>query len=500
MEPNENDFSTINERTPLLESSSHTMAEKVGVSQQTLVSDTNLDGQARKLPQYAAGLASTLGAMAAGMVLGWTSPAGLTVEGTNITKLAHEYEISISSEEFSWIGSLTTLGAAAICVPIGILSDIIGRKISMLMLVVPFTIGWGLIIGANSVALFYAGRFILGVSGGAFCVAAPIYAGEIGQSEIRGQLGSYFQLMMTVGILLTYALGMAVDILWLSVISAIVPIIFFAAFIFMPESPTYHLMKGNMDAARASMAKLRGPDYNVEPELLTQQETLDEMNRNRVSFLTAIRSKAAKKGLIIAFGLMFFQQLSGVNAIIFYAGKIFAAAGSSMSSEVSTVIVGVMQCVAVFVSTLIVDKLGRRILLLISEVAMCLTTLIVGVFFILQEQKQDVSAIGWLPLTGVCLFIVLFSLGFGPIPWMMIGEVFSLQTKGTAGSAACLFNWLMAFIVTKFFSNLTESFGNGATFIIFSVICGIGVVFVYFLVPETKGKTLQEIQSELEGN
>ncbi|XP_051172813.1 facilitated trehalose transporter Tret1-like isoform X2 [Leptopilina boulardi] len=499
MDSNDDDINTINERTPLLDSSNRSMAEKVGISQQTLVSDTNLDGRARKLPQYAAGLASTLGALAAGMVLAWTSPAGLEVEGTNITKLAHEYEIPISDDEFSWIGSLTTLGAAAICVPIGILCDLIGRKFSMLMLVVPFTIGWGLIIGANSVSLFYAGRFILGVSGGAFCVAAPMYAAEIGESEIRGQLGSYFQLMMTAGILLTYAFGMAVNILWLSVISAIVPIIFFVAFMFMPESPTYYLMKGNVDAARTSMVKLRGSNYNVEPELLIQQEILDEMNRNRVSFFTAIQSKAAVKALIIAFGLMFFQQLSGVNAIIFYAAKIFTAAGSSLSSEVCTIIVGVMQCAAVFVSTMIVDKLGRRILLLASEVAMCLTTLLVGVFFYMQEQKMDVSAIGWLPLTSVCLFIVLFSLGFGPIPWMMIGEIFSLQTKGTAGSAACLFNWLMAFVVTKFFNNLTAELGNSVTFFIFSVVCAVGFFFVFFLVPETKGKTLQEIQAELEG-
>lgn len=476
------------------------MAEKIGVSQQTLVSNTNFDGGARKLPQYLAGLASTLGAMAAGMVLSWTSPGGLTVEGTNITRLANDYEIPITNDQFSWIGSLTTLGAAAICVPIGILCDLIGRKTSMLMLVVPFTIGWGLIIGANSVTLFYLGRFITGLSGGAFCVAAPMYTAEIGESEIRGQLGSYFQLMMTVGILLTYALGMAVNMLWLSVISAIVPIIFFVAFIFMPESPTYYLMKGNIDAARASMVKLRGPDYDIEPELSMQQETLDEMNRNRVSFLTAIRTKAARKGLIIAFGLMFFQQLSGVNAIIFYAAKIFKDAGSSISSEVCTIIVGVMQCVAVFVSTMIVDKLGRRILLLLSEVFMCLTTLIVGVYFYMKEEKMDVDSIGWLPLTSVCVFIILFSLGFGPIPWMMIGEVFSLQTKGTAGSAACLFNWLMAFIVTKFFNDLTEAFGNGVPFFIFAAICGVGFFFVLFLVPETKGKTLQEIQLELEGN
>ena len=475
------------------------MTVKIGISQQTLVSNVEPSVPARKFPQYLAALASTLGALAAGIVLAWTSPAGQIVKTANgnITKLADEYGIPISDDEFSWIGSLTTLGAAFICVPIGILCDYVGRKTAMLLLVFPFTIGWALIVWSNSITLFYAGRFITGLSGGAFCVTAPMYAAEIGESTIRGRLGSYFQLMLTVGILLTYALGMAVNVFWLSLIGAVVPIIFFVAFMFMPETPSYYLMKGNEDAARTCLIRLRGSHYNVEPELQAQRESLAEMERNRVSFLIAIRSKAASRGLIIAFGLMFFQQLSGVNAIIFYAGRIFESAGSAMSPQISTIIVGVIQCIAVFVSTIVVDKLGRRILLLVSELFMCITTLILGVYFYMQEHKSDVSSIGWLPLMSICIFIILFSLGFGPIPWMMMGELFSSQIKGTAGSAACLFNWLMAFVVTKFFNDLVVSFGNSGTFWIFSFICALGFIFVFFLVPETKGKTLEQIQLEL---
>lgn len=479
------------------------MSEKKGISQQTLVSPSEIDARAKKLPQYLAGLASTLGALAAGIVLAWTSPAGhvlFKVNDIEINRLSNEYNIEISPDEFSWIGSLTTLGAAAICIPIGILSDLIGRKPAMLLLVVPFIIGWSLIIWSDSILMFYAGRFITGLSGGAFCVTAPMYTAEIGESNIRGRLGSYFQLMLTVGILFTYVLGMAVNIFWLSLIGAVVPIVFFLTFFFMPETPTYYLIKGNEDAAKISLSRLRGHNYNIEAEFQAQKESLDEMKGSQVSFFITIRSKAAVKGLVIAFGLMLFQQFSGVNAIIFYAGKIFTDSGSSISSEVATIIVGVMQCLAVFVSTMIVDRLGRRILLLISELAMCLTTLILGVYFYMKDHKMDVSSIGWLPLVSVCLFIILFSLGFGPVPWMMMGEIFSSQIKGIAGSAACLFNWLMAFMVTKFFNNLTTNFGNGVTFGIFSLICAIGLIFVFFLVPETKGKTLEQIQLELGAN
>lgn len=469
------------------------MAEKnVGVSQETLVSQAGQSLKARKLPQYVASLAATLGAVAAGMMLGWTSPCGK--DGIELEKT---YSISISPEEFSWIGALAPLGAGIACMPIGILTDLIGRKNSMLILVVPFTIGWLCLIFANSIPLFYIGRFITGFSGGAFCVTAPMYTAEISEKDIRGSLGSYFQLLLTVGILLSYLLGTVVNMFQLSIISAIVPIIFCVVFSFMPETPMYYLKKGNEDAARASYVRLRGAHYNVEPELSMQRDAIEEVNRNRVPFHTAIRSRASMKALIIAYGLMVFQQLSGVNAVIFYAGSIFTSAGGSLKADAASIIIGVMQVIAVFVSTLIIDRLGRRILLTASVAALCICSFILGVYFYLLETKHDVSNIGWLPVVSLCIFIILFSLGFGPIPWMMVGELFAPEVKGIAGSSACLFNWLLAFLVTKTYTNLTASLQPYGTFWLFSVISAIGCFFVLFLVPETKGKSLEDIQREL---
>lgn len=464
------------------------MCEKIGISQQTLVS-TN--GQkAKKLPQYLAGIAATLGAVATGMVLGWTSPAG--------ESLAKDYDISISAGEFSWIGSLATLGAGAICIPIGILADLIGRKTAMLLMVIPFSIGWLLIIFSNSVLMFYFGRFITGLSGGAFCVAAPLYTSEIAESEIRGTLGSYFQLMLTMGILLTYVFGTVLkNIKTLSIISGIVPLVFFAVFFFMPETPVYYLMKGNMEAARKSLIRLRGPQYDIESELQTQREALEEAKRNGVSFSVAIKSFATKKGFAIAYGLMLFQQMSGVNAIIFYSSDIFQKAGSSLPPGEASIIVGAVQVISVFLGSLVIDKLGRRILLLASITVMFLTTLILGVYFYCIVYTSAFNDLKWFALIPLCVFLILFSVGFGPIPWLMMPEIFAPEVKGIAGSSACLFNWLTAFIVTKVYNDMVITVQPYGTFWIFSLFCFIGIVFVYFLVPETKGKTLEEIQREL---
>ncbi|XP_072743512.1 facilitated trehalose transporter Tret1 isoform X1 [Anoplolepis gracilipes] len=483
---------TTDETTPLLSAGGQaSMPEKIGISQQTLVS-TN--GQkARKLPQYLAGIAATLGALAAGMVLGWTSPAG--ENGKNLVK---DYEISISISEFSWIGSLATLGAGAICIPIGILADLIGRKNAMLLMVVPFTLGWLLIIFSNSVLMFYFGRFITGVSGGAFCVAAPLYTSEIAESEIRGTLGSYFQLMLTIGILISYVLGTVLENMkTLSIISGIVPLIFFVVFFFMPETPVYYLKKGNEEAAKKSLIRLRGDQYDIEFELQAHREALEETNQSGVSFADMIKSRAVKKGFIIAYGLMLFQQMSGVNSIIFYSSDIFSKAGSSLPPDEASIIVAAVQVISVFLATLVVDKLGRRILLLASIAVMFLTTLILGIYFYCIIHTTAFDNLKWFALIPLCVFLIMFSFGFGPIPWMMMPEIFAPEVKGLAGSSACLFNWLTAFIVTKFYSDMVGAVESYGTFWIFSLFCAVGIVFVYFLVPETKGKTLDQIQREL---
>lgn len=467
------------------------MSQKIGISQQTLVS-TN--GQkAKKLPQYLAGIAATLGALAAGMVLGWTSPAG--EDGKELVK---NYNISISPNQFSWIGSLTTLGAGAICIPIGILADLIGRKTAMLLMVVPFTIGWLLIILSNSVLMFYFGRFITGVSGGAFCVAAPLYTSEIAESEIRGTLGSYFQLMLTVGILISYILGTILkNMITLSIISGIVPLIFFAVFFFMPETPVYYLKKGNEEAARKSLTRLRGNQYDVEVELQAHRQALEEANRSSVSFAVMIKSRAVKKGFVIAYGLMLFQQMSGVNSIIFYSSDIFTKAGSSLPPGEASIIVGAVQVISVFLSTLVVDKLGRRILLLASIMVMFLMTLILGIYFYCIDHTTAFDNAKWFAIIPLCVFLIMFSFGFGPIPWMMMPEIFAPEVKGIAGSSACLFNWLAAFVVTKFYKDMVDAVEPYGTFWIFSLFSAVGIIFVYFLVPETKGKTLDQIQREL---
>lgn len=175
-------------------------------------------------------------------------------------------------------------------------------------------------------------------------------------------------------------------------------------------------------------------------------------------------------------------------------------ANTGIEPDLATIVVGIMQVIATFVSVLVVDKLGRRLLLLVSALVMALSTIAMGVYFYMKDNDEaSVSELGWLPVCALCIFIIMFSIGFGPVPWLMMGELFASDIKGVAGSIAGTSNWVLAFIVTKTFVNLKKALGTGQTFWLFSGITLVGVIFVFLCVPETKGKSLNEIQEGLKG-
>lgn len=171
--------------------------------------------------------------MAFGTGVAWSSPTGPKLINNK------EYGFEITDEQFSWVGSAMTLGAGSVCILTGYLINFIGRKTTMLLLVIPFTLGWTLIICAQNITMLIIGRTLLGVSSGGICVVAPMYTGEIADKDIRGMLCSFFQLLITIGILFVYVVGAFVTTFWLSVICASIPLIFGLLVLFCPESPTY---------------------------------------------------------------------------------------------------------------------------------------------------------------------------------------------------------------------------------------------------------------------
>ncbi|KAF5279760.1 hypothetical protein FQA39_LY05450 [Lamprigera yunnana] len=427
------------------------------------------EGKSTRFPQYLAAITVCLGAVATGTALGWTGNIALELKSGEFN------DMQISDTEFGWIGSLTNLGAMCICFPIGFICDKIGRKFATLLLTIPFIAGWLLIIFSTNVTMLYIGRFIIGLAGGGFCIAAPLYTSEIAEKNIRGALGSFFQLFVTIGILLSYILGYAVSIRILTIVVAVVPLIFCIAFLFQPETPVYRLKQKRDEEAKAILTRLRGKKYNIDVEIVEIKEALDELEKNNVTIKDSLKKRSTRIAAIVSFSLMFFQQAGGINAVIFYTSDIFSSSGSSLKPNDATMIIGAIQVIATLIASGIVDILGRRILLLLSSIFMAIGLIVLGVFFSLKDRNlvsADVlSTLGFMPIVGLAVFITMFSLGFGPIPWMISSELYPSEIKSVASAAAGTFNWLMAFLITKFYGDLKSKVGGDVTFYIFAGIC-----------------------------
>ncbi|XP_065214786.1 facilitated trehalose transporter Tret1-like isoform X2 [Planococcus citri] len=452
--------------------------------------------EGKKFRQYLAAIAATIGPFAVGTVLAWTSPVEPLL--TNIT--AHEPGPYLTQDQASWAGSLIAIGAVFGSLPASWGADFVGRKTAIATLAIPFLISWVIIIVAKSVELLYLARLIAGGVIGAVTATVPMYIGEIAETSVRGELGSYIQLMVTMGILYVYVIGSFVDYVMLNILCAIVPIVYLIFFMVVaPESPTFLMRKNRRKEAEQSLLVLRGDQYDIYSELDEIQEQIDEERKRQQSFKDLFSSKAVIKATIAVMGLLSFLSFSGINVVIFYAKKIFEAGGTKVPADLATIIIGSVQVIMTYASGLLVDRAGRRVLLLISDSIMALCMLALGTYFYAKENKYDVENFGWVPLVSLSVYISVFSLGFGPIPGIMMGELFSPEAKGVALGVVCILASLLEFVVVKGFQNLVDWVNFGITFWIFAGFCVIGFLFVYFLVPETKNKSLQEIQDELSG-
>ncbi|KAK6640626.1 hypothetical protein RUM44_012322 [Polyplax serrata] len=471
--------------------------------------------------QYAVTFVVNLGAFSIGTLLGWTSQAVPNLKSESSV-------IKLTDNELSWIAGFMPLGAAFSGVPVLVVMKHLGRKLTLLSVVPFYVLGFCLLAWANNVDMFYAGRFITGMSGGAFSIISPLYTAEIGEKRIRGSLGTYYEFMLAVGVEFSYIVGGYVSVFWLCLTSGAIPVVFACIFVFMPETP-YHLVSqgekareasngahggdsdGKTEEAVKSLKFLRGTN-KVDGELEEIRKFVNESKTKNFSW-RVLKSRAAIKSVLIGFWLMVFQQFGGANAVVFNATTIFQEAGSTLEPSKATMVVGFMQFGGNFLSMLLIDRLGRRILLLLSGTVMGTCTLLLGFYFHWLSNNENVDKVKWLPLLCLCLFMIMFSIGWGPVAWMMLGEIFDTEIKSVASSFCCATNWIATFLVTRksgckntcsklidaYFGDLIVAFGQDWTFWLFTVVSALGVAFVYFLVPETKGKTLEEIQRDLTG-
>ncbi|CAH1427903.1 unnamed protein product [Lactuca virosa] len=419
-----------------------------------------------------------------GSAVGFSSPAQTGIMD----------DLSMSLEEYSVFGSILTIGAMVGAVMSGKIADQLGRRRTMGLSEMFCLLGWLAILYSKVSWLLDVGRLLIGYGIGVLSYVVPVYIAEITPQNLRGAFTTVNQLMICIGVSVMWLIGTFIPWRTLALIGIIPCILQILGLLFIPESPRWLAKIGLWKECESALQQLRGENADISEEaaeIRDYTETLDQLSESRVFDLF---QPEYAKSLIIGVGLMVLQQFGGVNAIAFYANSIFISAG--FSSSIGSIAMVIVQVPFTLLGVLLMDVSGRRPLLMVSAAGTCLGCFLTGISFLLQDLQESKGVSPILALVGVLVFTGSFSLGMGGIPWVIMSEIFPINIKGSAGSLVTVVNWFGSWVVSYAF-NFLMKFSTEGTFFMFSSICCVTVLFVAKLVPETKGRTLEEIQASM---
>ena len=391
------------------------------------------------------------------------------------------------------------LGAAAGAGSAGPLSDRLGRRNLILIAAVIFSIGAigaGLAPGVGTLVLF---RILLGIAVGAAALIVPLYLSEIAPTEIRGAISSLNQLMITVGILLAFIVNalLANSEAWRWMLGlAVVPsVILFIGMYFMPETPRWLVSRGREDEARDVLMRSRS-----EQEAENEIRDIKEVEREEEGGLQELLAPWVRPALIVAIGLAVFQQIVGINTIIYYAPTTLKNVGYGDAAAIyANLIIGAINVVMTLIAIRFIDRVGRKPLLLGGLVGMVVSLTVLGLStLLLSEPSSPTDPVAIITLLCLAGFIISFAATWGPTVWVVLPEVLPLRIRGTAMGVAIFLHWIANFVVSQTFPSLLAALGPGIPFLGYAVIGVLAFIFVSAFVTETKGRSLEEIESDLQ--
>lgn len=400
-----------------------------------------------------------------------------------------------------WVVGSALVGCVAGSAVAGILTDALGRRVVLWLSAFIFLVSGIWCYLAPSVAQLVAARVLGGIGVGIASLLVPVYIAEFSPPQDRGALVSLNQVGILTGMVLSYLanawIGRMGDVGWLSAVGwrmmlggeAAPAFIFLILILTIPESPRWLLMRGNVERARAVLTSLHGKATGlrefeeIRAALAQEQGTVSELFR-----------RGSRGTVVMAMVLALFQAITGINIVMYYAPTIFTSAGIGTGTALEhSVIIGLVMLVFTIGSMTLVDRVGRRPIMLFASTGMGLSLALLGVMFTAGASKGN-----WL-LIWILTYVSSFSIGMGGIYWVVVSEIFPTRVRGAAMSLSVVFLWGGNYLVSQFFPAMLAAFNSGV-FFIFALMCAVCFAFIWKYVPETKGRTLEEIEQDLFGS
>ncbi|XP_039157069.1 sugar transporter ERD6-like 7 [Eucalyptus grandis] len=402
-------------------------------------------------------------------------------------------ELSLSTAEYSVFGSILTFGAMIGAITGGPIADFVGRKWTMRIASALCVAGWLAIYFAVGALALDIGRLATGYGMGVFSYVVPIFIAEITPKNLRGALTAVNQLMIVAGVSVSFIIGTVLAWRVLALIGLIPCAVLLFGLFFIPESPRWLAKTGRKKEFEAALQKLRGKDADISEEAAEIQDYIKTLQLLPKASILDLFRRRYLSSVVIGVGLMVVQQFGGINGVCFYTSNIFEEAGFSSRSVILSKF---LQVIVTAIGAALVDRAGRKPLLLISGTGLVLGCIVTALSFFLKVHDLAADAVPILAVTGILLYIAAFSAGMGAVPWVVMSEIFPINIKGVAGGFATLVNWFGAWAVSYTF-NYLMSWSSYGTFLLYAGINAAGMVFVITVVPETKGRSLEQIQAAI---
>ncbi|XP_032674674.1 facilitated trehalose transporter Tret1-like isoform X1 [Odontomachus brunneus] len=439
-------------------------------------------------PQWLAVFTIGLEAIVSGLATGWASPYL-----AQLTSAEMDMPLRLTDTEASWVASFLNIGRLIGALLGAFCQEFVGRKRVLLLSGLPLASSWIFTICTTSVTWLYWSRICSGIGSGMFWPAMSLYLGEVADPTIRGSLIAMNVNAASVGLFLGNAMGPYLSIEMFAYVSLVPNILFVALFSLIPESPYHYALHGDIDEAEASLKWFRR-ESDVKAEL---QELQDFVNGAATSILTKLKDlllPANLKSMLIMSGLNVFVYASSYNTINSYAEIILINSGVSITPSIIVMVLGFSTIVVGSTVTFLVDRFGRRNLLIVSSFGVAVSLVALGLHFYLLSLNLNPEILTWLPITSLLSFSIFVSYGLVPVPSTLVSEMFPANFKNVASLCIALGNATFAFVFAKTYQPFIDIAGETTVYWSYGFFVLLAVPYVWYFIPETKGKSLLEIQ------